>query len=652
VAGERSARVARVASAVGAAAGALGLLGWQLDITALRSVGGDWRAMRPVTALALLLLGSSLWPARASAASHRGLSALQQAAALAAALLGLVTLIEYAAGVNVGIGDLLLRGPFHAPETPFSGRMAPASAVSAALIGAAVVALHRKARSARVLAEALGIVVGGIAAVMLVGVLYGTRPGETGSALPHMAVNTALGLLALSVATVSACPESLLLQVLRGDPPGGTIARRVLPVLLVALLLVGLASSWVERAGRFGEGFADAVQVVASMALVGVVLLWGASGLNRAEAKRRQSEDRYRHVLDGMLEGCQIIDRDWRYLYLNDAAAAHGRRAKADMLGHTMTEMYPGIEATALFASLRECMERRVPGRRDNEFAYPDGSTAWFDLSIEPVPEGVFVLSLDVTERRRHREAVERLNADLERRVQERTTELAASNNELQAFAYSVSHDLRAPLRSINGFSQALAEDAGDRLDQASREHLSRIQAATQRMGQLIDDLLKLSRVTRTEMRREAVDLSALAAEVTAELRRRHPERRVETVIAPGLLARGDRSLLGLVLENLLGNAWKFSAARECARIEVGGATVDGSPAFFVRDDGAGFDMAYADKLFTPFQRLHSTAQFEGTGIGLATVRRIVQRHGGKVWAQGEVGRGATFTFTLDQAGP
>jgi light-regulated signal transduction histidine kinase (bacteriophytochrome) len=190
-------------------------------------------------------------------------------------------------------------------------------------------------------------------------------------------------------------------------------------------------------------------------------------------------------------------------------------------------------------------------------------------------------------------------------------------------------------------------EDCADRLDEAGRGYLARIQAATRRMGQLIDDLLRLSRVARSEMQREAVDLSAIVTDVTAELRGRDPERQVEVVVAPGLTARGDQPLLQLVMENLLGNAWKFTARQEHARIEVGSATADGHTAFFVKDDGAGFDSAYADKLFTPFQRLHSAAEFEGTGIGLALVRRVVLRHGGRVWAEGAVGRGATFSFTL-----
>jgi two-component system, NtrC family, sensor kinase len=225
--------------------------------------------------------------------------------------------------------------------------------------------------------------------------------------------------------------------------------------------------------------------------------------------------------------------------------------------------------------------------------------------------------------------------------------ELEAKNKELEAFSYSVAHDLRAPLRSVDGFSQALLEDYADKLDGEGRQYLCYVRESAQQMAQLIDDLLSLSRVTRSEFQREPVDLSEIARTVAARLEQRDPTRQVELVVADGLVAEGDARLLTVVFENLLGNAWKFTGKRAAARIEVG-ATGNGHRTFFVRDNGAGFDMAYASKLFGVFQRLHSTNEFEGTGIGLATVQRVVQRHGGQIRAEGEVDRGATIFFTLE----
>lgn len=236
---------------------------------------------------------------------------------------------------------------------------------------------------------------------------------------------------------------------------------------------------------------------------------------------------------------------------------------------------------------------------------------------------------------------------DLERQVQARTRELQVANQELESFSYSVSHDLRAPLRSLDGFSHAVLEDYGDRLPAEGKQYLQRIRTAAQRMSQLIDDLLNLSRVSRSEMSRVRLDVSGMAQQIAQELQESAPHRGTEWIIEPDMQLEADPHLLRLALENLLGNAWKFTSGQAAARIEFARTQINDEPCYFVQDNGAGFDMQYADKLFGAFQRLHSMTEFEGTGIGLATVQRIVQRHGGRIWAEGSPGQGATFYFTL-----
>ena len=250
-----------------------------------------------------------------------------------------------------------------------------------------------------------------------------------------------------------------------------------------------------------------------------------------------------------------------------------------------------------------------------------------------------------------NRASVERERRRAESALREASKRLTESNKELDAFSYSVSHDLRAPLRSMDGFSKVLLEDHADRIDDVGKDYLKRIRAASQLMGQLVDDLLKLSRISRSEMRVETVDLSELGREIAAQLRNSSPDRNVEFVIADGLVARGDPHLLKIAIDNLMGNAWKFTSRHPAARIEFGQDQTDGKKAFFVKDDGAGFDMAYVGKMFAPFQRLHSSDEFPGSGVGLATVKRIIDRHGGMIWAEGAVEKGATFHFTMDNRG-
>lgn len=277
-----------------------------------------------------------------------------------------------------------------------------------------------------------------------------------------------------------------------------------------------------------------------------------------------------------------------------------------------------------------------------------------FDVEAAPIHSDdgnvsrVVLVYNDITDQKLAQDELNILNTRLEQRVMERTTQFKEANRELETFCYSVSHDLRAPLRHISGFANILREDYGNLLDEEGIEYLSRICSVSCHMGRLIDDLLRISRVSKVDMSMVDFDLSSSAERAVAIFRDTEPERQVEVIIEKGLIARGDSTLLEMVMQNLVGNAWKYSSRNQRARIEVGKTTSNGKEAFFVRDNGVGFDMTYHEKLFQVFERLHGE-EFEGTGIGLATVQRIIARHNGEIWAESSIGKGASFYFTIAQ---
>lgn len=302
---------------------------------------------------------------------------------------------------------------------------------------------------------------------------------------------------------------------------------------------------------------------------------------------------------------------------------------------------------------VRTAMRKSANFTIEFRFLHADGTVRWASVIGHAVAEGGHQATcltgsvLDVTRRREAEEKMRALNAELELRVEERTRQLDAANRELQSFSYSVSHDLRAPLRAINGFAQLLREEEGERLAGTSREHLQRIVAATVRMGDLVDGLLALSRISRAPLAPEEVNLSRIAEDIVAELRQTEPDRRIEVSIEPYLYERGDPTLVRALLENLLRNAWKFTGKNPQAKIGFGRAPLNGEPAYAISDNGVGFDMRYADQLFKAFTRMHSPTEFPGTGIGLATVQRIINAHGGKIVADSKPGAGTVFTFSL-----
>jgi len=365
----------------------------------------------------------------------------------------------------------------------------------------------------------------------------------------------------------------------------------------------------------------------------------------KAEDALKQSEERLRMIISNIKDYSVItLNKDGNITSWNGAAERIKGYPADQVLGEHVSIFYTQ-EEIAIGKPTTELETAIKSGRFEDDGwrVRKDGSQFWANVIVTPLQDqaggvrGFVTITRDVTEKRR-----------AEQELLRRSTELVAANKELESFSYSVSHDLRAPLRGIDGFSQALQEDYAAFLDATGKNYLARIRAGTQRMGTLIDDLLNLARVTRAEMYREKIDLSKMASDIARELQSAEPNRDVTVKVSPGLAVSGDHRLVRIALQNLLGNAWKFTSKRTDPQIEFGKLSSDGGKTYFVRDNGAGFDPAYTARLFSAFQRLHSMDDFPGTGVGLATVQRIVQRHGGKVWAEGAVNQGATVYFTLE----
>lgn len=367
----------------------------------------------------------------------------------------------------------------------------------------------------------------------------------------------------------------------------------------------------------------------------------------RLAGEKQRLADLLTRTLESLADSFLLCDNNWRLTYVNPAACNALRKSRSDLQEKRLWDECAYLDGTEIAVQWRRAARERV----DVEIAdFVAPLEMWIRGRAWPVPGGIAICFSDVTAEKVAEAQLKNEKAQLEQRVTERTAELTATASELRALSYAIAHDLRAPLGTISGFARALEDSESATVSAKGQHYLRRLQITTKKMGQMIDGLLQLAGLSTRKLQLESVDLAVIAWELLGALRAQDPKRQVEVAIQPGLAAFGDRVLLELAMHNLVGNAWKFTEGHATARIEIGSHSSPGAPLYFVKDDGAGFDSSYSDRLFKPFHRLHRDEDFPGTGIGLATVKRIVELHGGRIWAESTPNEGACFYFSLGTA--
>ncbi len=633
-------------AAIAIAAGLLVLLGWAADVETLKRISPALVAMNPTTAVLFVLAGASLWLQRPHAtgvttgharAQHRiarllaGLVVVTAALKLGGALLGW----------GPGVDQWLFADKLAGAEGGRPNRMAPNTALNFLLLGLALILLDVTTIRGRRPSEYLVALVALGALMALLGHAYrgDSMYGEP-RPFPMTPYTGALFLL-LAFGVLSARPRSGLMAVFTAPSLGGIMARRLLPGLVVSAAAIGWLRLEGERRGLYGTEVGVTLYTVTVIALITILVAWSAVSLHRTEAARRQMEEERERFFAMTPDMLCIAGLDGVFRTLNPAWERLLGYTREELLGRPFMEFVHPDDHAATVAAMGSLVDGVAVHSFENRYCRKQGDYRWFEWNAIPVVSGglIYATARDITERKQAEHCILALNAELGANAMQ----LQQSNRELEAFSYSISHDLRAPLRHIDGYARMLQEDAGELLDPDMRRYLDTISDSARQMGALIDDLLAFSRLGRKPVERTEVDMHALVERVVDEV---GGGSRVSVGPLPAVHA--DPVLLRQVWVNLLSNALKYSAPRgDAARIEVSGERMDGVTRYRVRDNGVGFDMRYADKLFGVFQRLHSQEEFEGTGVGLAIVRRIVTRHGGTIGAEAEPGRGATFTFEL-----
>ncbi|MEX2380780.1 MAG: ATP-binding protein, partial [Opitutales bacterium] len=527
--------------------------------------------------------------------------------------------------------------------------MAPNTSLGFVFLGAALLCLDNSPRKGPRPAEALALLIGILALLALIGYAYQIEQLFGIGAFIPMALHTAGVFFVLAIGLLFARPNSGLMEVVTSTSPGGILVRRLFPAMILALTVLGWLRLEGSRRGFYSDEFGVTLYTIANITIFGGLVASSARSLHRADVVRSRSEAEKERFFTLSLDLLGIASTSGYFTRLNPAFSETLGHSIQTMLERPFTEFVHPEDRERTLTEMEKLKQGEGSVSFQNRYRCRDGSWKWLSWKMQPfLEEGLlYATARDVTQEKKTEAEIQQLNADL----QTRAAELEAANGELESFSYSVSHDLRAPLRHIHGYVEMLTKATEGQLGEKPQRYLRTIAEASGEMGQLIDDLLSFSRMARIEMSEGVVNLNELVEEVLRGLEMATRERKVEWTVASLPEVHGDRAMLKQALANLMENAVKYTRQRDCATVEIGCSEERAEwVTLFVRDNGAGFDMRYVHKLFGVFQRLHRGDEFEGTGIGLANVRRIISRHGGQTWAEGEPDKGATFSLTLKTA--
>lgn len=643
--------------------GVLVLIGWAFDIAAFKSLVPGYVTMKPNTAIGFVLSGVALWllqNEQRALSGHvtKGILVSRICAVLVLSL-GLLTLGEYMFGVTLGLDQWIFAESTGAVETLHPGRMSSITAFNFVMVGLGLLLASTLTWDWAVQGTCLLTQVTSL--FSLAGYVYNVHSLRGVGTFTSMALHTALTFCLLSFGLLLTRPDKGLLAVMFADTTGAVMARRLLPAAVVVPLFLGWVRMEGQRAGLFETETGVALMTVSSIIILVGLIRWAANELHHSDVRRREtqqelhnSNQRFRATFDRAAIGFALVAPDGRWLQVNDKTCGIVGYSRDELLHLTFQDITHPDDLNKDLTLVMQVLANEIQTYTlEKRYIRQDRSIVWINLTVSLVRNDAnephfFIASIeDISARKQAEDEVRKLNEELERRVQTRTAELQAANKELEAFSSSVSHDLRAPLRAIDGLGQIVLEKWGGTLNVECREILDDIFSESRRMGQLVDDLLAFSRLGRQTLATTRLNMTALAQSIFNELAHRYPTRDLKLDLKPLPPVQGDPAMFRVMLGNLISNAVKYTQHRSPALIEIGGRTENGESIYYVKDNGAGFNMKYVHKLFGVFERLHSSDEFEGTGVGLALVQRVLQRHGGRVWGEGKVDEGATFYFAM-----